>query len=778
MTEEIEPHILQKYDILQKLGKGAYGIVWKAIDKRTKQVVALKKVFDAFHNATDAQRTFREVMFLQDLEGHTNVIRMISLIKAENNKDLYILFDFMETDLHIVIRGGILEEIHQRYIVYQILKALKYIHSAEVIHRDLKPANVLLDAECNVKVADFGLARSLITDKPDEESVLTEYVATRWYRAPEILLGSTHYSKAVDMWSVGCILGEMINGKAIFPGNSTLNQIERVIEVIGRPTSQDVASVQANLAQQILSNIPMRQRIGFTNFFPKANPQAMDLMRRLLSFNPEQRITVEQALKHPYVAAFHNETQEITTKPIIVPMNDNQKFSIKDYRDALYAEINKKKRDNRRSNQEDQFQSTSVQENFEERKRAISVSNQVSKTVLQPNVQPKKVQHTQPSQQEQIVNKQPSKSYYDTNKENINKSKNDLLNRSILDKSILERDNSVPKKVPSNYLQFQQKVVPQPSIPQQTQQPRPPSVSVYTSVSNQQNNFSTSQIKQQQVSKEILQVPKKINNRAPTQGTSQSFYVPAPDNKINNYKKISKENSFNMENSINETQPQHQKTYSQNFSYQNYMLNKQENNKILIYIKEHNLIYRIMLSPADVKSFYKIFMHQKNELLILFCQIIIVQIYKKKKKAFKSFKKQISHTTRKAKESNSYFFNVVKSNKQTKSKPYQAKKFVPKPNYITPKMKYKTPQPVEELLIDCSTESSQKISSGNSSPMYCLPKTRGVMGELSVYCDGNRIQHIRSQQKSRKMSETTYAMSTFNAGPKSSDIPVPAFLAN
>lgn len=96
------------------MGKGAYGVVWKAIDKKTKNIVALKKVFDAFHNATDAQRTFREVMFLQEM-NHENVIRMTNLIKAENNKDLYIVFDFMETDLHVVIRGGILEEIHQRY---------------------------------------------------------------------------------------------------------------------------------------------------------------------------------------------------------------------------------------------------------------------------------------------------------------------------------------------------------------------------------------------------------------------------------------------------------------------------------------------------------------------------------------------------------------------------------------------------------------------------------------------------------------------------------------
>lgn len=145
--------------------------------------------------------------------------------------------------MHVVIRAGILEEIHKKFIVYQLLKALKYMHSGELIHRDLKPSNLLLNSECHAKVADFGLARSISCPKEIAEQVLTEYVATRWYRAPEILLGSTKYSKAVDMWSVGCILGELINGKSIFPGNSTLNQIEKILELIGRPSQKDIESI-------------------------------------------------------------------------------------------------------------------------------------------------------------------------------------------------------------------------------------------------------------------------------------------------------------------------------------------------------------------------------------------------------------------------------------------------------------------------------------------------------------------------------------------------------
>ena len=211
MTEEIEAHILKKYEILQKLGKGAYGIVWKSIDKKTKQVVALKKIFDAFQNATDAQRTFREILFLQDLAGHENIIRLLDVIRADNDKDIYLVFDYMETDLHAIIRANILEEVHKQYIIYQTLKCLKYIHSTDIIHRDLKPSNILLNSDCNAKVCDFGLARSVRTKGKDQFSpILTEYVATRWYRAPEILFGSTKYTKGVDMWSMGCILAEMI----------------------------------------------------------------------------------------------------------------------------------------------------------------------------------------------------------------------------------------------------------------------------------------------------------------------------------------------------------------------------------------------------------------------------------------------------------------------------------------------------------------------------------------------------------------------------------------
>ena len=124
MTEEIEAHVLKKYEILQKLGKGAYGIVWKATERKSRQTVALKKIFDAFQNATDAQRTYREIIFLQQMRGHENIVELREVLKADNDRDIYLTFEYMETDLHATIRANILEEIHKQYIMYQAFKAL------------------------------------------------------------------------------------------------------------------------------------------------------------------------------------------------------------------------------------------------------------------------------------------------------------------------------------------------------------------------------------------------------------------------------------------------------------------------------------------------------------------------------------------------------------------------------------------------------------------------------------------------------------------------------
>ncbi|CAD8126233.1 unnamed protein product [Paramecium sonneborni] len=342
---QVEDHILKRFELQEFKGKGAYGVVWKAVDRKTKQIVALKKIFDAFHNATDSQRTFREVIFLEQLKNHDNIIKLTSVIKAENNKDLYMVFDYMETDLHKVIRANILEPIHKKYIVYQVLKGLKYIHTGEVIHRDLKPSNLLINSECKVKVADFGLARSVAMPDDNINPILTEYVATRWYRAPEILLGSQYYSKAVDMWSLGCIVGEMIVGKAIFPGTSTLNQIERIIELCGRPKPDDLEAIQAPLAEQVLQSISTQKKKSFGQYFSAASEDAIDFLKKTLVYNPTKRMTVEQALEHRYIKEFKNTEEESKRDaPLETFMDDNHKYSIKEYQNTLYNLIVQNKR--------------------------------------------------------------------------------------------------------------------------------------------------------------------------------------------------------------------------------------------------------------------------------------------------------------------------------------------------------------------------------------------------------------------------------------------------
>lgn len=352
MSSEIESHITKKYDVKKRLGKGAYGIVWKAIDKKTGEVLAVKKIFDAFRNNTDAQRTYREIMFLQEFGDHSNIIRLRNVIKAENDKDIYLIFEFMETDLHNVIkRGNILSDVHKRYIMYQLLTATKYIHSGNVIHRDYKPSNVLLDGHCTVKVCDFGLARSLYKVTVDDQGDpnLTEYVATRWYRAPEILLASHRYTKGVDMWSLGCILGEMLSGKPVFPGSSTINQIERIIASIDPPTTDDVENIQSAYGPSLLEKASRRPRVPLDDLMANASKDAIDLLHGLLQFNPDKRLTADQALKHPYVRQFHSPAKEIVIgRNIIPPVSDDVQLTTEEYRTKLYEMVAQTKLERRR----------------------------------------------------------------------------------------------------------------------------------------------------------------------------------------------------------------------------------------------------------------------------------------------------------------------------------------------------------------------------------------------------------------------------------------------
>lgn len=350
-VSEIDAHISKQYDIVKRLGKGAYGIVWKAIEKKRKDTVAVKKIFDAFRNQTDAQRTFREIMFLLSFANHENIIKLIGLHKANNDRDIYLVFEYMETDLHNVIkRGNILKDIHKVFIMYQLFKAIKYIHSGNVIHRDLKPSNVLLNAQCHCKIADFGLARSVTQigegdGETGSDPTLTDYVATRWYRAPEILIASKRYTRGIDMWSLGCILGEMLLGKPLFPGSSTINQVERIMATLPPPTDEDLISVSAGYGTNLLEKTPNGPRRALKDLLPEVSEKALDLIRNLIVFNPTQRLTAVEALEHPYVADFHRRGNEPERGSSVIPLlNDDVQLSVDEYRNKLYAMMDEKHR--------------------------------------------------------------------------------------------------------------------------------------------------------------------------------------------------------------------------------------------------------------------------------------------------------------------------------------------------------------------------------------------------------------------------------------------------
>uniref|UniRef100_A0A665U0A3 Protein kinase domain-containing protein n=1 Tax=Echeneis naucrates TaxID=173247 RepID=A0A665U0A3_ECHNA len=310
---------------------------------QTGEIVAVKKIFDAFRNRTDAQRTFREIMFLQEFGDHPNIVKLLNVIRAQNDKDIYLIFEYMDTDLHAVIKKGtLLKDIHKRYVMYQLFRAFKYLHSGNVIHRDQKPSNVLLDTDCVVKLCDFGLARSLNQIQEDSGNpALTEYVATRWYRAPEILLGSARYTKGVDMWSLGCVLGEMLLGKALFPGTSTINQIEKIMSAIPHPSPEDILAIKSEYGSSVIQRMLLKPQVPLEDLFQASvPPDALDLLRGLLVFNPDKRLTAEQALEHPYVARFHNPAKEPAVNyDVVLPVDDDVQLSVVQYRNKLYEAL-------------------------------------------------------------------------------------------------------------------------------------------------------------------------------------------------------------------------------------------------------------------------------------------------------------------------------------------------------------------------------------------------------------------------------------------------------
>jgi len=311
------------YVVQDVVGEGAYGIVCSATHRPTGRKVAIKKI-TPFDHSMFALRTLRELKllkFLSEAGVCENIISILDIIKPsslESFKEVYLIQELMETDMHRVIRTQDLSDDHAQYFVYQTLRALKALHSADVIHRDLKPSNLLLNANCDLKVCDFGLARSVKTAEPSgtETGFMTEYVATRWYRAPEIMLTFKQYTKAIDVWSVGCILAEMLSGKPLFPGRDYHHQLTLILDVLGTPTLDEFYAITTRRSRDYIRALPFRKKKPFAQLFPNANPLAIDFLTKTLTFDPKKRITTEEALAHPYLEAYHDPEDEPVAPPL------------------------------------------------------------------------------------------------------------------------------------------------------------------------------------------------------------------------------------------------------------------------------------------------------------------------------------------------------------------------------------------------------------------------------------------------------------------------------
>ncbi|CDO76781.1 hypothetical protein BN946_scf184978.g10 [Trametes cinnabarina] len=330
------------YQVLDVIGEGAYGIVWyvvshpssrppltvfdppgasssSAVHVPSQRKVAIKRI-TPFDHTMFCLRTLREIKLLRHFH-HENIISILDILRPSS------LDDFKE--------------------VYLTLRALKALHSADVLHRDLKPSNLLLNANCDLKLCDFGLARSARPPPNvanDSSTFMTEYVATRWYRAPEVMLTFKEYTRAIDIWSVGCVLAEMLSGKPLFPGRDYHHQLSIILDVLGTPSLDDFYAITSQRSREYIRALPFRKKKPFSTLFPNANPLAIDLMEKCLTFSPKRRIEVEDALKHPYLEAYHDPLDEPTAEPLdpsFFDFDNGDPLSKEQLKVMIYEEVTK-----------------------------------------------------------------------------------------------------------------------------------------------------------------------------------------------------------------------------------------------------------------------------------------------------------------------------------------------------------------------------------------------------------------------------------------------------
>lgn len=308
-----------EYELIDVIGRGSYGTVFKALEKKTQAFVAIKKIKQVFDDLPDTQRILREIKFLKCLD-HPNIIRPHTVLTPRNAaayNTIYVVLEYMDCDLGSAIKlnKGDFDPDHYRFFLFQMLNGLRCLHAADIFHRDIKPANILVNADCKLKICDFGLSR--IASEGDvlgDDNIWTSYVVSRWYRAPELFYAtgeSLKYTKSIDIWSVGCIFAELLLGYPLFSGKTTTTQFALIVETLGSPSDVALTVSYSRRARDFIQTTLGRYadhgyepfRNWFIDYCPQCEEAGMDLLSWMLSMDPDERPTVDDALKHEYFDA-------------------------------------------------------------------------------------------------------------------------------------------------------------------------------------------------------------------------------------------------------------------------------------------------------------------------------------------------------------------------------------------------------------------------------------------------------------------------------------------